>query len=299
MTFSQFARSYLRLAEKENRSTFKTKQSVIDGKKEETPSLIEYFGNRLLVDIDLQAVQEYVFMLRSKGLADGTIVLRLSILKTILNRAEDLGHKIDARKIVKMKSFKLKKNKRIRVLKKAEAERLFAIADDFWKTLLSFSLNTGLRLSNVCGLKWEHVDFDEKMFMIPPSDMKNNDWLNIPMSHVVFAMLKRLHDSNGNHEFVFMRTNGSGKVPLSTRWIQREFSRLLGEAKIEDFRFHDLRHTCGQTMYNRGADLLTIKNCLGHRSIQSTMVYVHGNRERVEKAFNSLDKECWNAYATN
>jgi integrase len=185
-------------------------------------------------------------------------------------------------------------------LKKAEAERLFAKADEFWKTLLSFSLNTGLRLSNVCDLRWEHVDLDERMFTIPPADMKNNDWLNIPMSPIVHAMLERLRASNGTHEHVFMRkANGSGEVPLSPRWVQRELQRLLEEAEIEDFHFHDLRHTCGQTMYDNGADLLTIKNCLGHRSIQSTMVYVHGNRERVKEAFSSLNKECWNAYATN
>jgi len=178
----------------------------------------------------------------------------------------------------------LKKSERKRVLKKAEAERLFEKADDFWKILLTFALNTGLRLSNVCGLKWDYVDLDDKMFTIPPTDMKNDDWLNIPMSPIVHAMLERLCASNGTHEYVFMRkANVSGEVPIKPRWVQREFRKLLENAEIESFHFHDLRHTCGQTMYDNGADLLTIKNCLGHRSIQSTMCYVHGNRSESRK----------------
>ena len=70
--------------------------------------------------------------------------------------------------------------------------------------------------------------------------------------------------------------------------IKKSFSTVLKNANIENFRFHDLRHTVATRMVESGVDLLVVQEILGHSNIQTTMRYAHPVPERKKKAIDCL-----------
>jgi integrase len=75
---------------------------------------------------------------------------------------------------------------------------------------------------------------------------------------------------------------------------QKGFKAALKDAKIENFRFHDLRHTAGPRLAEAGADAFTIKDILGHASIQTSTIYVHATDEGKRRALTSLGQDAEN-----
>jgi site-specific recombinase XerD len=108
------------------------------------------------------------------------------------------------------------------------------------------------------------------------------------MNRTVVSLLEKKQAENGHHRFVFMRNNGHPKA-LTPRFVQYKFKELVDKVGIEDFHFHDLRHAFGCKLVDHGVDLLFIKECMAHKSIQSTLVYVRPNGDKVKKAFERLD----------
>lgn len=91
--------------------------------------------------------------------------------------------------------------------------------------------------------------------------------------------------AKGCGEYVF--ANNEGTRP-SGSGVQGAFTRALSEAKIANFRFHDLRHTFGTRLGDRGVSPFIIAALMGHSNIQMTARYVHpteqGKRAAVECA---------------
>ena len=74
------------------------------------------------------------------------------------------------------------------------------------------------------------------------------------------------------------------------RDIRKSFAAALNEAGIEDFRFHDLRHTFASNLVMKGVDLATVRELLGHKSIEMTLRYSHLSHDHKEKAVKTLDE---------
>jgi integrase len=295
VTFGEYAEEYLTFLKAQNSRSFKMKSNVIMGR------LVPHFGEYRLVDLDFSKTAEYVNMLRGEGIADSTISNHLSIFKCVLNDAADDDHMIEAKRIVKMGKFNLQPPGEREPLRKDEEDRLFAEANDLWKDILNFALNTGLRLKNVCGLRWSSVNFDAGSIVISGIESKNKKKFVIWLNPTVMEILKRLRAKHSDSEYVFMRpANGNGKkMRIKERWVQQEFKSLTKDAGIDGRCFHDLRHTFGCRLVDKGVDLLTIQAAMAHKSIQSTMVYVRPNEDKVKKAFYSLDQDLRDGVGVN
>jgi len=71
---------------------------------------------------------------------------------------------------------------------------------------------------------------------------------------------------------------------------KKAFNSALRDAGVENFRFHDLRHTAGTRLAEMGVDAFTIKDILGHASIQTTMIYVHATDDGKQRAVSALER---------
>ncbi len=87
-------------------------------------------------------------------------------------------------------------------------------------------------------------------------------------------------------EFVFP----SPKTGVRLNQIKRSFRRAVDEAGLQDFRFHDLRHTAATRMADAGADAFTIMKILGHSDIRMTARYTHATDAALRRAVTNLDR---------
>jgi integrase len=71
--------------------------------------------------------------------------------------------------------------------------------------------------------------------------------------------------------------------------IKKSFRKAAAQASIEDFRFHDLRHTAATRMADRGADAFTLAKILGHSDIRMTARYTHATDTAIRRAVENLD----------
>ncbi len=150
------------------------------------------------------------------------------------------------------------------------------------KPLIICALQTGMRRSEIFGLKWAQVDF--KNGFIDVLKTKSGKARKIPISKRLETILKDVLATSGNNDYVFI--NMATNKPYTD--IKKSFSTVLKNANIENFRFHDLRHTVATRMVESGVDLLVVQEILGHSNIQTTMRYAHPVPERKKKAIDCL-----------
>jgi integrase len=129
-------------------------------------------------------------------------------------------------------------------------------------TLLA--LNTGLRRGEIVQLTWADIDLHAKRLTVRAGYAKSGKARHIPLNSEVVALLKTVKKSNG----------GEGRL-FSVLGIGKAWERLMTAAKIEEFRFHDLRHTFASKLVMAGVDLNTVRELLGHGDIKMTLRYAH------------------------
>ena len=136
-------------------------------------------------------------------------------------------------------------------------------------------------------MRWKDIDFKNRNISVINS--KNNESRIIPINETLNSELSSLIE-NRNGEFVFSDSKGN---PYGS--INKSFQTAKNKAKIQDFRFHDLRHTFGSYLVMQGIDLKTAQQIMGHKDIRMTMRYAHLSPEYVQKAVETLDS-LWTLY---
>lgn len=183
-------------------------------------------------------------------------------------------------------------NRRIRFLTVEEAEDLLAALQDRAPNvhdMALLSLQCGLRAGEIFNLTWNDVDFGREMLAL--LDTKNGKTRHVPMTQRVKVMLQ---EREGSEEggLVFPSSRGGKGVAVSNSF-EKVVDALGLNAGIEDRRqkvvFHSLRHTYASWLVERGVDIYTIKELLGHASLAMTIRYSHLAPGTLRKAVKTLD----------
>jgi len=130
-------------------------------------------------------------------------------------------------------------------------------------------LQTGFRRSELLGLCWRDVDFKGGVLTIPKA--KNGEARHVPMTSTVRTILSGRPRSLDGRALVFANAEGHRDL----RWAKKTVPRAFHAAQIEDFRFHDLRHTFASRLAMEGVDLMTIRELMGHKTMAMTLRYSH------------------------
>lgn len=154
--------------------------------------------------------------------------------------------------------------------KGAQYPRLYA--------LVLTALCTGARRGELMALKWADVDLEAGLARLDRT--KNGDRRTLPLVPLVVEVLSPFQSSDGSR-FVFGAQAAAYRKPAS---LDTAWRNALARARIENFRFHDLRHCCASYMVQAGVDLAVVADVLGHRKLDMTRRYAHMRIETKARA---------------
>ena len=173
---------------------------------------------------------------------------------------------------------------RIRFLSDDERKRLYgACRASKWTKLyllVLMAITTGSRRGELINLKWSDIDLDRQTAYVKTT--KNGQPKVMPLTNDVVTELSKFRDQET--EYIF----NSELKPDRPMCFTKQWIKALKLAEIEDFRFHDLRHTTASYLAQNGASLLEIAEILGHKQIQVTKRYSHLCIDHKAKLINSV-----------
>lgn len=259
-------------------------------------------------DIDMEQLVEYDFNIYVenllKFLSPTSTKNTLGIFKSILKFSQskyDYRFNFDFVAIPKIHTDEL------RVLSKQEKSKLEKYCENS-NTLrdigILICLNTGLRIGEICALRWDCIDLDRHYIKVKKTMQRiynKNDKKSIvkedipktqksvrtiPISTKLYNILKPLK-KNFSKSCYFL--TGSESNYIEPRNYQYMFKKCLKECKIRDFHFHQLRHTFATDCINVGMDTKSLSEILGHANVKVTLdKYVHSSFKSKKKYLEKL-----------
>lgn len=220
-------------------------------------------GNLKLKQITTELVDRIKRQRLKEGVSPRTVNATLQCIRSVMRTAKDIEW-IDT-----LPTFKLlpEPKRRIRFLSVEEEARLLAVLPDHIKQMVRFSLATGLRKSNVTGLTWSQIDVTRKCAWIHPDQAKAGNAIPVPLNTDALAIIREQTGKHLTHVFTFR-----GKVVEEPA---RHWSKWLKQAKIENFRWHDLRHTWASRLIQNGVPLHALMEMGGWQDIDMVRKYAH------------------------
>lgn len=167
--------------------------------------------------------------------------------------------------------------KRVRWLTHGEATRLLDCIELEWlKDVCSFALLTGARMTEILTMTWDKIDFARNIAVVTGDIAKSGRARPLPLNQETIDLLRK-REVKRVSQYIFHR----GKGKLISEIDNEAFKRALLKAGIEDFRFHDLRHTWASWHVQSGTPLLVLKEMGGWETIEMVQKYAHLNAEHL------------------
>lgn len=184
--------------------------------------------------------------------------------------------------------FLQEKNSRERYLTFEEEAKLIEQLQgcrEHLRPIVICALYTGMRRGELLRLRWSKVDFEREIITVTKT--KTNRDRTVPMEKSVRETLIDLKAWGSRPQDFVFPSHYTGSF---FKDINRSFKKACREAGIQDFRFHDLRHTFASRLVDARVDVVKIKELLGHRSIVTTMRYMHTNDQGKRAAITELER---------
>lgn len=237
--------------------------------------LLDFCGQNTSIDkITTPKLAQYVQMRLSpidgvKGVKGATVKRELNDLKAVLNKAKEICPSYIPPVFPKLKDSAA----RIRYLSNAEEIALFKVMPEWLKNLVLFTMHTGARKKDALNLRWRDVlkNEDGEINAVNFPTPKGRKPYRVPASPSVKLLLIALSSvKEGDHTCVFRGRHGGPIVDPKRAW-----EKAINESGVEDFVFHDLRHTFASRLIMRGKGLKEVSELMGHADIAMTMRYAH------------------------
>lgn len=181
---------------------------------------------------------------------------------------------------------------RVRFLDDDERERLLEACRKSSSpniyTVVVLAISTGMRQGEIMNLKWKDVDLKRRRIVI--QETKNNERRSVPLTGLAHQVMKDFSKVRRlDSEFVFPGRDSDKPADIRTAWIES-----VKTARIEDFRFHDLRHTAASYLAMNGATLAEIAEVLGHKTLQMVKRYAHLSEAHTTSVVERMNNNIFN-----
>lgn len=289
-----------------------------------TYQVIPYIGNLQVAAIQADDVQKMLNTLKSKGMAYSTIkkaydavneCFRTGMIKRTVTGNPALGVTVPAKKTFAKAKIKCYTKEESDALCEA-AVRCYRNGKMIYRlgNAVPLALNTGLRLAELVGLKWEDISFDDRILTVSETRVTVKDRTgksgnkyviieqdsaktesserSIYINDEALAALAQLHEVTGAFKYVLSTENGN---PLNPRYMDRMLRKIAVSAGFSEdkiFGPHALRHSFASRLFENGEDVKTVSEIIGHSDITITYnTYIHLINEQKKTAIANINRK--------
>ncbi len=251
--------------------------------------LKRYLGDLIVSDIRPRNISSYKEARRKEGASPKTVNNELILMGHAFNLAMKEWEWVNSNPVSRVSKERVN-NKRERWLTYKEEARLLNASSEWLQEIIVFALHTGLRRGEILKLRWPLVDLSRRTITI--LEQKNKCVDTLPLNETVMELLRAKNKVKSiKSDFVFFSKAGTG---LDGDNLHRAFSETRKKARLEDFRFHDLRHTFATRLVQSGVDIYKVQRLMRHKSPQMTQRYAHHYPESLRDGVAVLDVQVTN-----
>jgi integrase len=284
---------------------YASKKKSYDREKSILAGISEELGNQFVREVDGNAVTRWYGTLTSaKGLSAGTAVRHFNVMHHMMEKAATLWSKetgID-RNPADQVEVKRPDDERERYLSAEEIQSMKRALDAKMyrkasqginetflrlRLIVLVALTTGMRIAEIFGLKWTDLFYGEGLIAVR-AKLKAGKIRYVPMPPELAKEFKEFRTTVGE-EHIFPRQPGAKR---ERQRVDKSFDTVLTMAGIENFRFHDLRHTFASWYMMNGGDLYELAKILGHSNITMTQRYAKLGKNHIARTGNTA-REMW------
>ena len=276
--FSELATVYIEDHAKIKKRSWKNDDYMVQ------TSLRPYFGEKLLAEITPLEIERWIRWRLEQDVTKTTVNRGLQVLKKMFNIAIGEGFTTE-NPVRQVKLFPEKDNIKERILTEEEEPRLLEACVDYLRPVVITALHTGMRRGEILALDWARVDLEKRLIKVTNTKTDRPRWIEI--NATLLEVLRRQRIANPTSELVF----ASPRTGRLLNGIRKAFVRACKQAGIVGLRFHDLRHTFASRLIEKGVDIVTVKELLGHSTIILTQRYTHSRNEQRRRAVEKLDEQ--------
>ena len=250
-------------------------EKVSDGAKE-TP----------LEKIDYLSLRRYLAHLREKNFKPRSIARKLSCLRSFFKFLCRDGY-LNNNPTLSLSTFKLDKHlpsflteeEMIKLLKMPQGNEERGLRD---QAILETFYSTGMRIAELVGLNIEDIDFISGVAKVRGKGKKER---LLPVGEYALKAIRAYLDSRGKQSStLFLNKNGGRLTTRGTRNVVRKYIRLASLSGC--ISTHSLRHSFATHLLNRGADLRSVQELLGHANLSTTQIYTHLTTEKLKSIYD-------------
>lgn len=263
----------------------------------------EQLGKRLIADVTPALIAEYRDKLTREGgrygklLSPATVVRYLAALSAAYTVAVKEWGWVDASPMSKVSKPKEPRG-RVRFLSEDEKAALLKACKESSNTYLYpvvvLALATGMRQGEIMGLQWRDIDLERGVIIL--HETKNNERRRIPVAGFALELLRKHHDTRTIETYLVFpgkrtqRYSAKGEGHYKPMDLRAPWLAALEKAEIEDFLFHDLRHTAASYLAMNGASLAEIAEILGHKTLAMVKRYAHLSDSHITSVVASMNE---------
>lgn len=254
-------------------------------------NFIRIIGNKNICEINSSDIETFKLQ-RVKEVKPVTVNIDIRNLKLMFNRLVEF-ELIPYSKITRVKQFRTERTDY--AINPDELNLIInSIQSVQLKNIVKLTLLTASRISEVLGIQFKDLDFEQGLIHI--YQKKTKKYKYIPISDSIRILLNDIVNPANNilpmlkpDDYLFYNTKKGREFKLTKDPVSRAFKRVIRKLGInEKIKFHSLRHTAITELIRKGNSIDTVKQIAGHKDIATTFNYVTTTTEDIKKAISSL-----------
>ncbi len=250
--------------------------------------LSQYDDDINFINLDKTAIQFYIKYCSKNNFSDKTLLRRIASIKSMYKYLTYQG--VVDYNITSMLILPKTTKKIPNYLSEKEIIKLMSLPDlntikgNMHKSILEVFYSTGLRISELVRIKNKNVDYNKKNIRILGKG--NKERIVILGSKAADAIKNYLRVSKNSHNIYLYPSSYNVDSHISESYVYKMVKGYLVKVtNNEEMSPHSLRHSFATHLLNNGADLVSVKELLGHEDLSSTQVYTHMSTERIKKIY--------------